>query len=185
MMGNTPRARIRATLWLMTIPDDDPERTLSVVRADDPAVRHVGMVGDTYTILLSGKQTAGRYCLIDMQVPHCGGPGPHRHDFEEMFTILEGAIQFTFRGERRIVTAGTTVNIPANAPHFFTNVSGAKARMLCMCTPAGQEDLFLAVGVPLASVHDTPPAMDEAAMAAWRDKAAKLAPAFATELLER
>ena len=36
------------------------------------------MVGDTYTILLSGEDTDGRYCLIDMLVPPGGGPGPHR-----------------------------------------------------------------------------------------------------------
>ena len=49
-------------------------------------------MGDTYTILLTGKDTAGRYCLIDMYVPPGGGPPPHRHDFEESFTIdaLEG-----------------------------------------------------------------------------------------------
>src|SRR5258705_8258113 len=83
------------------IPADDPRRRLSVVDADDPTLQHVAVVGDTYTILLSGKETAGRYCLIDMQVPICGGPGPHRHDFEEMFHILEGEIEFTFRGEKR------------------------------------------------------------------------------------
>ena len=54
----------------------------------------------TYTILLTGKETADRYWFIDMHVPPCGGPGPHRHDFEEMFTILEGAIEVTFRGKQ-------------------------------------------------------------------------------------
>jgi mannose-6-phosphate isomerase-like protein (cupin superfamily) len=44
---------------------------------------------------------------------------PYRHDFEEMFTILDGQIQFTFRGEDVTVSAGETVNIPANAPHFW------------------------------------------------------------------
>ena len=29
---------------------------------------HIGLVGDTYTVLLSAKNTAGRYCLIDMYV---------------------------------------------------------------------------------------------------------------------
>jgi quercetin dioxygenase-like cupin family protein len=27
--------------------------------------------------------------VIDMHVPPGGGPPPHRHDFEEMFTVLE------------------------------------------------------------------------------------------------
>ena len=34
------------------------------------------MVGDTYTILISGEDTAGRYALIDMLVPAGGGPPP-------------------------------------------------------------------------------------------------------------
>jgi len=65
------------------VPPDDPTRKLSIINPDDPALRHVSVLGDTYTILLSGAETAGRYCLIDMNVPHCGGPGPHRHDFDE------------------------------------------------------------------------------------------------------
>ena len=70
------------------IPPDDPHRHLTVARPDeDNALTHLGVVGDTYTILLSGADTAGRYTLIDMHVPPGGGPPPHRHDFEEMLTI--------------------------------------------------------------------------------------------------
>ena len=109
------------------IPADDLTRKLSVSDPDDPSLPHVAVVGDTYTVLLSGAQTNGKYCLIDMTVPHCGGPGPHRHDFEEVFHLLEGEIEFTFRGEKTVVKAGTTVNIPANAPHFVTNMGKRKA----------------------------------------------------------
>ena len=119
------------------IPSDDPQRTLTVANPDAPAMRHISVAGDTYTILVSGAQSDGRYCLIDMHVPTGGGPPPHRHDFEEMFTLLEGELEFTFRGEKSTAWAGSTVNIPANAPHAFKNVSDTPARMLCMCTPAG------------------------------------------------
>ena len=99
------------------IPPDDPWRSLVLARPDeDRDLPHVGMVGDTYTILLKGEDTAGLYCLIDMHIPPGGGPPPHRHDFEEMFAVLEGEIEFTFRGEKSTVRAGETVNIPANAP---------------------------------------------------------------------
>jgi hypothetical protein len=74
-----------------------------------------------------------------MKIPHCGGLGPHRHDFEEMFHLLDGEIEFTFRGEKQVVKAGVTVNIPANAPHFCTNIEGQRARMLCMCAPGGRK----------------------------------------------
>ncbi len=166
-----------------TIPPDDPQRGLTHVRWEDPNLPHIGLVGDTYTILLSGKDTNGRYCLIDMHVPPCGGPGPHRHDFEEMFTLLEGEIEVTFRGEKQVVRAGETVNIPANAPHFFTNASEQTVRLLCMCTPAGQEEFFMEVGVPVASRTTSPPTLDEAGQAAFREKAAALAAHYQTELL--
>ena len=38
------------------IPADDPARALSVIDPDDPTLRHVAVVGDTYTILLSGAE---------------------------------------------------------------------------------------------------------------------------------
>lgn len=51
----------------MSIPADDPKRSLTQARSDSPNQPHIGLVGDTYTILLSGKDTAGRYSLIDMR----------------------------------------------------------------------------------------------------------------------
>jgi quercetin dioxygenase-like cupin family protein len=154
------------------IPPDDPNRKLSVAGPDDPALRHVAVVGGTYTILLSGKDTAGRYCLIDMIVPPGGGPGPHRHDFEEMFTLLEGEIEFIFRGEKTVIKAGMTVNIPANAPHFFRNISATTARLLCLCAPAGQEEFFMAIGTPVGSRTAAAPKLGGEEMQAFMRKAA-------------
>ena len=165
------------------LPDDDPTRSLTVADPDDPETTYISLAGDTYAMLITGKQTNGRYCLIDMHVPEGGGPPPHRHDFEEMFTIVEGEIEFTFRGEKRAVAAGSTVNIPANAPHFFRNVSGAPARMLCMCTPAGQDEYFLRVGDQVRSRHAPPPQLSEEEVAERRQRAAELAPAYRTEML--
>ena len=129
------------------IPADNLLRNLAVADSKkDRSLRHIGIVGDTYTILLTGDDTAGRYCLIDMHIPPGGGPPPHRHDFEESFTILEGEIEATFRGKKSVVRAGETINIPANAPHSFTNASKEPARLLCICSPAGQEEFFAQVG---------------------------------------
>ena len=80
------------------VPDDDPERDLVVTDPDSSDVAHISLAGDTYSMLITGDQTAGRYCLIDMHVPDGGGPPLHRHDFEEMFTILDGTVDFFFRG---------------------------------------------------------------------------------------
>ncbi len=166
------------------IPADDPARELTHASPDtDQSLTHVGVVGDTYTILVSGEDTAGRYTLIDMHVPPGGGPPPHRHDFEEMFTVLDGEIELTFRGVTAVARKGDTVNVPANAPHVFRNASEHPARLLCLCSPAGQERFFLEVGVPVAHRTEAPPALDEAATAAFIAKALALAPQYRTELL--
>jgi quercetin dioxygenase-like cupin family protein len=110
-----------------------------------------------------------------MHIPPGGGLPPHRHDFEEMFTVLEGRIEVTFRGEKSTVRVGETVNIPANAPHSFTNASERAARLLCVCSPAGQEEFFLAVGVPVDS-RTASPELDEAAQATFVAKSQELAP---------
>jgi quercetin dioxygenase-like cupin family protein len=98
------------------IPADDPNRSLTVAAPDDPQLRHVSVVGDTYTILVSGAQTEGRFCLIDMLVPNGSGPPAHRHDFEEMFTLLDGDLEFTFRGETQTVRAPSTVQHSGECP---------------------------------------------------------------------
>jgi quercetin dioxygenase-like cupin family protein len=166
------------------IPADDPGRVLTHVSPNtDQSLPHLGVVGDTYTILVSGADTAGRYTLIDMHVPPGGGPPPHRHDFEEMFTILDGEIELTFRGVRSVATAGETVNVPANAPHVFRNVSERPARLLCLCSPAGQEEFFTEVGVPVAHRTEAPPALDDAATGVFIAKAIALAAKYRTELL--
>jgi mannose-6-phosphate isomerase-like protein (cupin superfamily) len=165
------------------IPHDDPTRKLSATDADRPGGTHIAVVGDTYTIVLGGKDTNGRYCLIDMLVPPGGGPPPHRHDFEEMFSILEGEIEITFRGDKLVAKAGTTVNVPANAPHSFKNVATKPARLLCLCSPAGQEEFFMAVGKLVASRTSPAPRLSKDEQDAFIKKAASLAAKYRTELL--
>ena len=166
------------------IPPDDLRRDLKVSRPNtDSALPHIGLVGDTYTVVLTGEDTDGRYCLIDMHIPPGGGPPPHRHDFEESFTVQEGEIEATFRGKKSIVKAGETLSIPANAPHSFTNASSQPARLLCICAPAGQEVFFGKEGIGVSG-RTTPPAkLDKAAQAALQAKAKARAPKYRTELL--
>jgi|SRR5271166_3011723 len=168
-----------------SIPPDDPARNLVLAQPEKQNVPHIGLVGDTYTILVAGEDTAGRYCLIDMHIPPGGGPPPHRHDFEESFSILEGEIEFTFRGRKSSARAGETVHVPANAPHQFHNQSDRPARLLCICSPAGQEKFFAEVGVPVATRTTAPPKLEGAAQAEFRAKAEALAPKYKTELLRQ
>jgi quercetin dioxygenase-like cupin family protein len=168
------------------VPSDDLERKLTVSNANtDKSLPHIGLVGDTYTITISGEDTADRFCLVDMHIPPGGGPAPHRHDFEETFILLEGEVDTTFRGKKSTARAGDTINIPANAPHQFHNASDKPARLLCICSPAGQEKFFQEVGVPVATRTSPPPKLDEKQQKEFMEKAKALAPKYRTELLEK
>jgi quercetin dioxygenase-like cupin family protein len=166
------------------IPADDPRRNLVVSNPDNSNAPHLGLVGDTYTILLSGKDTAGQFTLIDMHVAPGGGPPPHRHDFEESFILLDGELQAIFRGEQHTVHAGETIHIPANAPHQFHNVSLKPVRMLCICSPAGQEEFFKELGIVVATRTTPPPRVDAEQEATFIKRAIELAPKYRTELLK-
>lgn len=166
------------------VPPDDPARSLTVARPDqDDRLPHLGLVGDTYTILVAGTDTAGKYTLIDMHVPPGGGPPPHRHDFEEMFTVLDGEVEVTFRGETITARQGETINVPANAPHAFTNSTDTPSRLLCLCAPAGQDEFFTLVGQPVATRTQAPAPLGPDEQAAFLAKAQSLAPLYKTELL--
>ncbi len=167
------------------LPPDDLNRSSRFARADAKNARHIGLVGDTYTISVAGEDTDGRFCVIDMHVPPGGGPGPHRHDFEETFIVLEGAMEFTFRGEKLTAHAGDTINIPSNAPHQFHNASSEAVRMICICSPAGNDKFFLEVGVPVSTRTSPPPRLDEQQMTEFLKNAKAIAPKYRTELLDK
>ena len=167
------------------LPADDLGRALALAQVDSPTAQHIGLVGDTYTIIVAGKDTNDRLCVIDMHVPPGGGPGPHRHDFEETFVLLDGEMEVTFRGKKSVLRAGDTVNVPSNAPHQFHNLSSDPVRMICICSPAGNDRFFLEVGVPVATRTTPPPKLDEKQMAEFLEKAKAIAPKYHTELLDR
>ena len=174
-----------STLEFAPLPGDDLSRGLALAQLDSPAARHIGLVGDTYTIAVTGKDTNGRFCVIDMHVPPGGGPPPHRHDFEETFILLEGEMRVTFRGQTSTLRAGDTVNVPCNAPHQFHNASSEPVRMICICAPAGNDAFFLEVGVPVATRTTAAPRLEGEQQIAFLKKVKSIAPKYGTELLEK
>lgn len=120
-----------------------------------------------------------------MLVPPAGGPPPHRHDFEEMFHVLEGELEIAFRGETMRLKAGQSLRIPANAPHGFRVVSATAARFLCLCVGLGQEGFFGAVGDRLPSRTAPAPALLPEEVGAKRVLALPLAARVRSEFLPR
>ena len=60
---------------------------------------------------------------------------PHRHDHEEVFTVLEGTVTAVLDGERVPTRPGDTVIVPAGMEHYV--LAGDAAADLIAAVPAG------------------------------------------------
>jgi len=65
-----------------------------------------------------------------------------------MFTILEGGNRVEFRGEAAEGGRGFDREHPRQRPHSSRNNSDKPARLLCMCTPSGQEGFLRGSATP-------------------------------------
>lgn len=126
--------------------------------------RTIAVVGDVYRFLATGEETGGKYAMWEAIVPPGGGPPPHIHSREEeSFYILEGEITFHVGDERIVATPGTFANMPVGSRHSFKNETDKTARMILSVAPAGLEQMFFEVGVPLkeGSAEALPPTKQE------------------------
>jgi len=173
----------KATLLRQAVSLDDPQRRLARAQPEtDRDIAHIGIVGYAYTILWTGKDTAGKFCLIDMYVPPGGGPPPHRHDFEETFTMLESEREVVFRGVKGVMRAGEAVHVPANG-RTSSIIPRRDRRGAMHLRPRGSRN-FLRGLVRVATRTAASAKLDNAAQAEFAAKAATLAAKYRTEFLK-
>ncbi len=141
--------------------------------------RAIAVVGDVYRFLATAEDTNGKYAVWEAIVPPGGGPPPHVHSREEEgFYILEGEIIVRVGEQRIVATPGTFANMPVGAWHSFKNESGQPAKMLISVAPAGLEQMFFEVGVPVAVGTTTAPPPTEQEIA----KMLSIAPKYGVEI---
>jgi quercetin dioxygenase-like cupin family protein len=91
-------------------------------------------------VLLRSEQSGGQLSMTEIVVPaQNAGPPLHTHDFDEAFYMLEGELIFQVEDELSTKRAGELAFAPRNVPHALANHSGADARYMLVCTPAGFE----------------------------------------------
>jgi len=84
--------------------------------------------------------------VLEQVTPPGWGPPRHIHSCEdEIFYILEGSYELHVGRQRRTVSAGASAILPRGVPHRFRNVASTHSRLLCVITPGGLQEYFMAV----------------------------------------
>lgn len=99
--------------------------------------------GEEVRLLLTGKDTGGKYVQWEEITPPGGGPPPHYHKNEdEFFYVLEGRMSFFANDTWTELGAGGSIFLPRYSVHTFKNVGDTPARMLITTSPAGFDDFY-------------------------------------------
>ena len=115
------------------------------------------VVGDRYTYIVTGAQTAGACFMFEAWVPPGNGSPPHVHSREdEAFYVVEGEFEFFVAGETIRLVSGEFLFGPRGIPHNFRNIGSTPGKLIITVTPAGLEDFFAEIGTRLPSRDDAP-----------------------------
>ena len=104
-------------------------------------------LGGLSTVKATGKETDGRYTLVEVLEPEGEQPFHVHHREDEGFWVLEGELTFEVGEETIKASAGSFLFGPKDVPHRYTVESGP-ARMLFILSPAGFEKFVYATSEP-------------------------------------
>ena len=134
------------------------------------------------TIKATGKETGGRYTIVEVLEPE-GEEAPlhvhHRED--EAFWVLEGELTFEVGDETIKASPGSFLFGPKDLPHRYIVESGP-ARLLFILSPPGFEEFIYASSEP-AQERTLPPPPGGPPDEAQMEELGALARQYGCELL--
>jgi quercetin dioxygenase-like cupin family protein len=105
------------------------------------------------SVKVAGAETADAFSQIQVDDPQGGGAPLHvHHNEDETFYVLEGEVTFLVGDERIDAAAGDFLFAPRDIPHAYV-VRSERARMFVTASPAGIEQLFVSLGVPVTGAE--------------------------------
>jgi quercetin dioxygenase-like cupin family protein len=105
-------------------------------------------MGGLWTFHATGKDTGGRFALMEVHTRRGLEPPPHIHTKEdELYYLLEGEMQFIAGDAEHVLSPGQSIFLPKNIPHQF-RVLSSEAGFLVEVSPAGLEEMFIALSRP-------------------------------------
>jgi len=138
-------------------------------------------LGGLATVKATGKQTDGRYTLVEVLEPEGEQPFHVHHREDEGFWVLEGELTFEVGEETIKASPGTFLFGPRDVPHRYTVDSGP-AKLLFILSPAGFEEFIYATSEP-ARKYTLPPSPEGPPSEAEMEQLAAVAREYGAELL--
>jgi quercetin dioxygenase-like cupin family protein len=95
-------------------------------------------LGELAVIHTTGKETNGKYCIIELYATSQGSPPWHVHHNEnEGFYVIDGEFTFSVGNKSYKAKSGDYLMAPKGIPHTYPVDSPGHARLLMICSPAG------------------------------------------------
>ena len=115
------------------------------------------------SVCLSGEDTGGAYCLLEVGLAPGMSVPRHTHTREdEAYYVLAGELEVVIANEVFVLRAGDTLMAPRDVPHQLRNSGAVENHYLLMFSPSGFEGFLKATAVPApanAAAPTKPPAV--------------------------
>jgi quercetin dioxygenase-like cupin family protein len=138
-------------------------------------------LGGLATVKATGKETDGRYTLVEVLEPEGEQPFHVHHREDEGFWVLEGELTFEVGDETIKASPGSFLFGPKDVPHRYTVDSGP-TKLLFILSPAGFEEFIYATSEP-AKERTLPPAPEGPPSEAEMEQLGAVAREYGAELL--
>ena len=114
----------------------------------------LNVLGMPLRFLCDVQDTAGAWSLMEEEIPAGHGPPAHRHDWDEAYYVISGALDFEMDGKPVRIESGDFAYLPRNTVHGFKGASQIPARVLIFAVPAHSSAFFEDVDREIRAVPD-------------------------------
>ena len=122
---------------------DRPAAGFKVAHDNDRNAAALAIMGGTFNLKVSARDTGGDLCIYDTIRESKGGPALHRHHAQdEWFYVIRGEFVVRVGETTTTLGPGDSAFAPRKIPHAFAMTSEGVGQMLVLFQPAGQMEEF-------------------------------------------
>ena len=101
------------------------------------------------SVVLTGADTGGSYCLIEASIAPGIGVPRHMHTREdESYYVLSGELEVIVAGKVFVLKAGDSLMAPRDIPHQIRNSGDTENHYLLIFSPSGLDEFLMATALP-------------------------------------